>query len=449
MARLTEGSVSVHLVRMSLPMIVGIFAMMTFSLVDTWFVAKLGTAELAAISFTFPVIMVISAVSIGLGAGTSSIVARAIGRGNWPRVQRLATDGLVLGGLTGIVLSIVGFLTIDSLFRLLGANEATLPLIRDYMQIWYFGAVFLLIPMIGMSSIRATGDTKLPSLLMIGAAILNLILDPLLIFGIGPFPRLELEGAAIASLIARVVSLFGAIAVMHFKLNMLTRHLQSAKDLISSWKEITHVGLPAAGTNAIIPIATGFATALIATYGQAAVAGFGVATRVEAVVLIMFYALSAVIGPFAGQNLGAGHKDRILEALRLCTIFSLASGVVIAALLAVFGDSIARLFDPQQSVVDVAVTYFYLVPLSYGTAAMVMIMNACFNGLGQPLPAVAVSVARMIGIFLPLAWLGSYLFGLAGIFAALAAANALCGVGAYIWVRSTIIRRPMEANSYA
>lgn len=412
--------------------------MMTFNVVDTWFVAKLGTEQLAAISFTFPVIMVISAVAIGLGAGTSSIVARAIGSGNWPRVQRLATDALVLSAIIGFLLALIGYLTIDPLFSAMGANEQTLPLIREYMSIWYFGAVFLILPMVGMSAIRATGDTRLPSTLMIAAAILNLILDPILIFGFGPVPALGLEGAALASVIARVLSLLATLVVLKLKVDMLAFRFKSIKDLSSSWREVLHVGLPAAGTNAIIPVATGLATAMIAGFGQSAVAGFGVATRVESVVLILFYALSSVIGPFCGQNLGVGNKERILRSLWLCTAFSLISGVVLAIFLWLAGAKIAALFDPQPAVVAVAVLYFLWVPLSYGAAAMVMIMNAAFNGLGRPLPAVAVSVGRMIVVFLPLAWLGKKLFGLAGIFGALMIANIVCGFGAYWWLRHTV-----------
>ena len=437
-ARLTEGSVGRHLAAMTGPMIAGILAMMAFNLAEIWFVARLGTAELAAISFTFPVIMVLSSMAIGLGAGTSSVLARAIGRGHWPRVQRLATDGLVLAAIVSVVLAAVGYLTIDPLFRLLGASDEILVLISQYMRIWYISAIFLIVPMVGLSAIRATGDTRIPSMVMMAMSLFNLILDPLLIFGLGPFPRLELEGAALASLIARSIAFVVTLLILHFKANMLTRNLRSLRDLVSSWKEVLHVGLPAAGTNAIIPISAGVVTAMLATYGQSTVAGFGVATRVESVMLIIFYALSAVIGPFVGQNLGSGDKTRVHEAIKLCTIFSLGLGLALALLLLFVGRPLAAFFDPLPEVVNVAGWYFLLVPISYGTAAMVMIMNATFNGLGKPLPAVVVSVNRVIIIYLPLALLGQKLFGYPGIFAAFALSNVICGIGAYLWVRHTI-----------
>ncbi|MEO1036311.1 MAG: MATE family efflux transporter [Pseudomonadota bacterium] len=449
MARLTTGPVGGHLIRMAAPLMLGIFAMMAFNVADTWFISQLGTAELAAVSFTFPVVMVISAASIGLGAGTSSVVARAIGQSDWPRVQRLATDALVLAAIAGIVLAVIGYLSVPALFRGLGANDQTLPLVVDYMRVWLYGAPLLLVPMVGMATIRATGDTVIPSAVMIGWAILNFTLDPLLIFGFGPIPGYGLDGAAWASVLARVAFAVTAMVVL-LRVDLLTIHVGSWAQLRRSWREILHVGLPAAGTNAIIPIATGVATAMIAGFGQTAVAGFGVASRIESLSLIMFYALSAIIGPFAGQNLGAGKIPRICRALALCNVFSFGAGVGIAVLLILFGRDIALFFNEDPAVVSVAVSYFWIVPLSYGTASMVMVMNATFNGLGRPMPAVMVSMARMVFIFLPLAWLGAHLAGVQGIFVALALANVVCGIGAYVWVRRALAdeQRTLDERPY-
>lgn len=437
-AKLTEGPVGGHLIRMTVPMLIGIFATMSFNLADTFFVARLGATELAAISFTFPVVSVLVSIAIGLGSGTSSILARAMGEGPWPRVQRLATDGLWLTAGVAIVLTVIGLVTIDPLFRLLGAADDTLPLIRTYMRIWYLGSFAVLLGMVGMSAIRATGDTRIPSAIMIWSAVLNLILDPILIFGVGPIQGMGIAGAAWAFVVARIAAFAAAVYVLAWKLDLIKLARRSLARRLSSFREILHVGLPAAGTNAIIPLATAVATAMIASFGQEAVAGFGVATRVESLALISFYALSSVIGPFAGQNLGAKSSGRILTALRLCNQYSAVSGLVLAAILFVAARPIAGLFNDDPLIIDVATNYLRIVPVSYAFAAMVMIMNATFNGIGNPLPAVVVSVMRMVFLFLPLAWLGAKLFGLDGIFVAQAVANLLCGLGAYLWVRKSI-----------
>ncbi len=432
-AQLTEGPVGRHLLRMTLPMVGGIFSMIAGNLVDTWFVARLGTDALAAISFTFPVVFTLSSVAIGLGAGSSSVLARALGRDDPEGVRRLTTDALILSvGITA-ALAVVGVLTIAPLFAALGAPAEMIPHIARYMQIWYLGIVFVVVPMVGMSAIRATGDARLPALLMISAAALNAALDPLFIFGLGPIPGLGLQGAAVAAVISRATSLLGALYILHARMGLISTARPPLRALRRSFAQILHVGLPAAGTNAIIPLSTGVITAMLAGFGPEVVAGFGLCSRVEAVALVIFYAMSSIIGPVVGQNLAAGQVGRVQRALGLSARFCLAYGLLLALALALLGQPIALRFDAHPGVVAVAARYFLIVPISYGAAGMVMINNAAFNGMGRPLPAVLVSLTRMVGIYVPLAYAGSRLWGASGLFAAYALANGVCGVGAYLW----------------
>lgn len=436
--RLTQGSVGRQLVDMTVPVLFGIFMMMMQNFIDMWFIGRVGVRELAALSFAFPVLMVVTSVAIGLGAGTSSVVARAIGAHDHRRARRLATDSLILSFGITVVVCIVGWFTIAPLFRLLGAPEDMIPLIAGYMRILYAGVPFVVVGMVGMSSMRATGDTRLPSMLMVIASIVNVVLDPILIFGIGPVPAMGLNGAALAALLARGAIFLGTIYLMRVRLDMLTFNKPDTKELVSSWGDILHVGIPAAGTNAIIPVATGVITAMLAKYGPEAVAGFGVASRVESLTLVMFYALSAVIGPFVGQNVSGNRPDRIFRALKLCTVFCLSSGLVIAGLLALSGEWVPSLFSENSDVRSVASLFLLIVPISYGTYGMVMVMNASFNGMGKPMPAVHISVGRMMVLYVPMAFLAERFFGIAGIFAAYAAANVVTGILSYAWARVSI-----------
>lgn len=416
-------------------MIWGILAMMAINATDTWFVAQLGANELAAMSFTFPVIMMLISLGIGMMAGTSSVLARAIGRGDHERARRLATDASVLALLLALGLTGAGLATIEPLFRLLGADDVILPLVREYMSVWYAGFVFFLVPMVGMGAIRATGDTRLQGALMIGTAFLNLVLDPLLIFGWLGFPRLELEGAALATVVARAAMLLVGFWYIHFRFRMLTFALPRPADVWSSWRGVLHVGLPAAGTNVIIPASLAVVVAMIAQSGAHAVAGFGVATRIEALTLVVFFAMSAVIGPFVGQNLGAGKCERVLAAMKQSALFCTGLGLLIALALWLAAAPLIRLFNDHPEVVAVGSAYLRIVPISYGAAGVIMIANAAFNGLGRPLPAVVISLTRMAFLYLPLAWIGGRLFGIEGIFAAACTANLLVGAGAYLWNR--------------
>jgi len=411
--------------------------MMAQGLIDAWFLGKVGDRELAAFAFGFPVLMIVMSVAIGLGAGTSSVVARAIGAGDHDRAKRLSTDSLFLGFIITLAISMVGILTINPLFRVLGAPPDMLPMIRTFMIILYSGVPLLVVGMIGTACMRATGDTRLPSLLMVLAAVLNVILDPIFIFGVGPIPAMGLNGAATAALLARSAIFIGTVYVMRYRLDMLSFEKPDPIAMARSWRDILHVGIPAAGTNAIVPLGAVIVTAMIARYGPDAVAGFGVASRIESMMLVLYYAMSSIIGPFVGQNLAAGRERRILSALWLCTVFCVASGLVIAGFLALLSDFLPKLFSQSEAVISVTKLFLWVVPVSYGTYGMVMVMNAAFNGLGRPMPAVWISVARILVLYVPLAIIGSQFFGLVGIFSAYAIANIIAGIGAYIWARNT------------
>jgi len=271
--QLVEGPVGKTLVRLTLPMLVGILGMVAFNLVDTFFVGRLGTRELAAMSFTFPVVLVVSSIARGLGVGTTAVISRAIGEGDHQKVQRLTTDSLLLSLLVVIAFVVVGVLTIEPLFRLLGAGDEVLPLIKRYMLIWYVGMPFVVIPMVGNSAIRATGDTKTPSVIMLTAMLVNLGLDPLLIFGPGPFPRLELAGAALATAIARASALGVSLYVLRKREGMITLSLPRLRELANTWRRVLYLGVPAAATYIVIPLSTGIVTRLVAGYGVDRVAG--------------------------------------------------------------------------------------------------------------------------------------------------------------------------------
>jgi len=441
-ATLTEGPVRGHLINLTVPMIWGIAAVMSLNVVDTWFVAQLGERELAAMSFTFPVTFTLVSLGIGMMAGTASVLSRVLGEGDIERVRRLTTDAALLAAAIAAALTALGLLTLDEVFRLLGADEDILPLIRDYMVTWYAGFFFFLVPMVGLGAVRATGDSRLQSRIMIAAALVNLALDPLLIFGLAGLPRLELQGAALATVLARALSFVAGYWALHFNKRLVTYAVPTFAEFIASCRRVLHVGLPAAGTNVIIPLATGVVVALLAAYGPNAVAGFGAATRIEQIVLVPYFAMSSMIGPFVGQNLGARRYERIEEALRLSARFCLVSGLLIAGALALAAPLLMRQFADHQAVVAIGVSYLWIVPVSFGAAGMVMVVNAAFNGLGRPLPAVAVSVTRMALLYLPLAYGLSRWWGPAGVFAGAALANIISGVVAWSWFRRICRRYP-------
>lgn len=426
-ARLTEGPVGKTLVRLTIPMIFGIVGIVAFNLVDTFFVGKLGTDELAALSFTFPVVLIINSLAHGLGIGASAVISRAIGEGDHHKVQRLTTDSLVLSVLLVAFFVVLGQLTINPIFRLLGATPEILPLIKQYMRIWYFGMIFVVVPMVGNNAIRATGDTKTPSIIMIVAVVFNLIFDPMLIFGIGPFPRLELTGAAIATVISRGITFLVALYVLYFRDKMITFVLPKIRDIITSWKRILYIGLPNAGTRMVIPLAIGVITRIVASYGREAVAAYGVSSRIEFFALAVVMALRSVIAPFVGQNWGAGRYDRLKLGNKLSERFSMGWGLIMYIILAAAARPIASLFNDNPDVISTIVLYLRIVPIGYGLQGVLLLSTAAMNVLNRPLHGTFLTIIQMFALYIPLAFAGSYLIGLPGVFAALG--FVYCGAG--------------------
>ncbi|MCF7915986.1 MAG: MATE family efflux transporter [Spirochaetaceae bacterium] len=439
--RLLEAPVARTLLQMALPMVFGILSMVVFNLADTFFVGRLGKQQLAALSFTFPVVLTISSLAQGIGMGASAVVSRAIGSENYQRVRRLATDSLILGLLVVGLGAAVGLLTIRPLFGLLGAKGVVLDYIGEYMGVWYYGMIFVVVPMVGNNIIRATGDAKTPGMVMVLGAAANLILDPLIIFGIGPFPALGIRGAALATLFGRGLTFLIAMYVLVVREKLLAYNLPKPSEVWRSWKEILHIGIPNAATKMIIPLGNGFITRVVASYGAAAVAGYGVASRMEFFSLAALNALSSVVGPFIGQNLGAGKLHRVKAGFTTSGHFSLYVGGFLFLVYLVLAGRIAAIFNTDPKVVATAALYMRIVSFAYAAQGFYLVVSAGLNVMKRPLQAAGLSVLEMFGLSVPLALLGSYLFGTVGVFVAIAFSYTVTGLVA-LWT----IRRQLNAT---
>ena len=419
---------------LTVPMVGGMLSLVAFNLADTYFVSRLGTDPLAAMGFTFPVVMLIGMVAMGLGMGTSSVISRAIGQGDHSRVRRVTTDSLILGVVLVAILAATGVLTMDPVFRWLGAREDLLGLIRQYMTIWYVGVVFLVIPMVGNHAIRASGDTIRPSLIMMISAGVNVVLDPILIFGWWIFPRMELRGAALATVISRALTLVASLAILHYGKRMLTFRRPTLRAMGRSWKAILHVGIPSGATMVLYPLSMAVVTRLVAQFGKTAVAAVGAANRVEAFAMMVMWSLASVLLPFVGQNWGAGLADRVDRARKVGNRFAMVWGAFCTIVLVATAGPIASLFSDDAEVMARIRLYLYILPIGYGLRGACVLAPAVFNGMGRPMVAAALNILRMFGLYVPLAWLGSKLYGLGGLFAGLSLANMIAGVVALVWM---------------
>jgi len=422
---LTQGAIAPWLYRLTAPMVLGIMAMFLFNLVDTYFISLLGTQPLAAISFTFPVTMLVINMGIGLSIATGAVVARALGQKDQQQTTLWISSSFYLAILIALVLMTVGLTFQDAIFQLLGAGPELLPLISAYMNWWFAGSVLLIILIVVNASVRATGNTKLPSLVMLFSALLNGILDPLLIFGIGPFPELGIKGAAIATLISWLLAL---LLIMRFMIRNQLISFRLNHAFINSWKKLVSLGVPAAFTNMLGPLANGLLVAWVAQYGTTAIAAYGVGSRLEPLALIVVMAFTASLPPFVGQNHGAGEHKRIEEALVKSMQFIMIWQLLVYVAMALLAEPISLLFSDDANVREVIKTFIYILPISYFGLGFSLVTTATINSLHKPRISLLINALRLFILYVPLAWIGNHYWGLTGLFWGCAMANLLVGL---------------------
>lgn len=440
---LTEGPIDRHLLALGLPTVIAVAAIMSVSVADAYYVSRLGQDELAAISFCFPVTTTLMSVGIGLSAGSSSVVARAAGRRAEGRIRRLTEDALLLAMVALATLALIGWLTVEPLFRALGAGERTLPHIVAYMRTWYGALIFMGGAIVINAILRALGEAKAPAAIMVAVSIFNVAIAPLLIFGPGPLPALGVQGAALAALISQFISFCVFLVLLAGIKQGVAIRKPTWAELRSSWAEIARVGAPAAISNSINPAGITLATASLARFGAEAVAGFGVATRIEIFALVPLLALSGSIGPVTGQNGGAGLDDRVKRAFAVSFAFALGYGLLTAAVLAVSAVPLTGLFSAEEQTLRVARLYLWMVPVTAAGYGVVIAASAGFNALGWPMRGLAMTLVRSLALYAPGAWIGGHIAGPAGAIAAIALTNIVSGGGAAYW---TLRHAPMRAH---
>ena len=436
---LTRGSIPRHLVTMTVPSIAGVLAIMASSILDTYFAGLLGTNAQAAIAFTVPVAMIVSSLGLGLSIGTSALVARTLGSGRHVIVPVLAFHSFSLTLSAVGLAALAGWLFLTPVFRGLGASPEMMPYIRDYMMLWYPGAVMMVAMMVAGGVLRADGDTLTPSIALGIAGIVKVVSGYVMVVQLG----WGMFGAGASTFVSFAISAVLPIAVM-IRRGRITWPRWLLRGALTSWRRILTIGLPSAVTNMLVPIANAVIVKLLAPLGAATVAGFGVATRIEALALIVPMALSGVVGPFVGQNFGARRRDRVADALRMTMAFTLVFSLVCALLLAIFAMPSALLFSADADVAGRAAQFLLIVPVTYGVFGIVMLVAAAYNGMGDPRPNMLLYGIKTIGVLIPGCWIGLKLGGYTGVLIAIAAANVISGGLAWLLARRITAPAPRQ-----
>lgn len=432
---LTEGPIWRSLFKVSAPMSVGILGVLSIGLADAYFLARAGDAALAAIGFVYPVIVAISAMAIGLSAGANTAISQARGSGKPTADIVRLTIHAGAGALTlGIIVACAFWLVSPILFGLLGARDAVLRNILAYVPYWAASFPLLTTTMILEAAFRAHGDGRRAAMIMIFTAIINIALTPLFIFGGGVVPAFGMAGAGISTLIARFLALCLGLWVAQRR-GVVEGVKKPSCGFVTSFKQIARVGFPAALSRGINPAGMAVVTAAVATVGDAAVAGFAAAARIQSIALIPFLALASGIAPIVGQSWGKGDTVRAQKTMQTATVFCLGYGVLAGIVLLVFADPLAKFVTAANEAAAYTGQYLRVVGFSLFGYGIVLASNAALTARSKASRALLISLVRIAMFYVPLAWIGSLLFGYTGILIAALIANV-----AIVWLALVITR---------
>ena len=441
-AKLTRGSIRGHLVDQTLPMIIGVAAIMSIGLVDSYFIGQLGSEELAAIAFVFPIAMAMGSLGVGVMVGINSIVARALGEGDQDKAARRANLGFVAAIAFGIVAGLLIFALIDPLFSLLQAPDNLRPIIATYMRPFALGFP-LQLAIMGMNGmLRSQGEARKTSYIALTYAAGNWILDPILITGAFGFSGFGIAGAAYASLLGWCMGIVMGLVLIRRTALPLNPGLLREGNLREPMTAMIRVAAPAAFSNSINPVGLSILTALIASEGADAVAGFGAAGRVQSFALVPLLGLSGSIGAIVGQNWGANQPERARDALMYSDIFCIGYGLLIACVLAFGGWWFADLFTNDPAVIEQFATYLQVAAWGYVGFGLLIVANGSLNAIDRASFALGQSAARVFLVMLPAAWLLRAELGAVGLYSAELIANLVGGTVAAVIAWRLLNRTP-------
>jgi putative MATE family efflux protein len=421
--------------------VIGVAAIMSIGIVDAYFIGQLGSAPLAAISFIFPVAVASTSLGVGVMVGINSVVARALGEGDHARAARRANFGIVFAALIGVVMGLALWLAIDPIFTAMNAPPALMPLIRAYMTPYACGFPLSLAIMGFNGVLRGQGEAKRTSTVSITYAAANWVLNPVLITGAFGFEGFGIAGSAYATVIGWGIGVVTALWLLRGTSLPLNLGLLKDCNLAEQARAIIRVGLPAAFSNAINPLGLSILTALVALEGEAAVAGFGAAGRLQSFVIVPLLGLSGAIGAIVGQNWGAGRFDRAREAALYAAGFCIVWGLGVALAMVVAGESFAQIFSDDPAVVAQFALYLEIAAWGYAGFGLLIVGNGIMNAVDKASLALMQSVVRVFLVMLPVALVLRGEMGSAAIFTAELAANLFGAVSAVVLVRHVFVRQ--------
>ncbi|NRB03521.1 MAG: MATE family efflux transporter [Rhodobacteraceae bacterium] len=432
-AKFLSGSLFRHVTIMSLTSSVGLMAVFLVDLVDMIFISMLGQAELAAaVGYAGAILFFTTSFGIGLAIAVGALVARALGAGDKDLARERTTNGLITGIILGVLFSAAIWSYLPTLVALIGATGETAALAEGYLRIIVPSLPLLVIGMVGGAILRAHGDARRAMMATIYGGLVNAVLDPILIFGLG----LDLTGAALASVAARM-------AIAGTALLPILRHhggfiRPTPLGLIRDFGPLLAIGFPAILTQLATPIGQAIVTRSMAQFGEDAVAGMAIVARLTPVSFGVIFALSGAVGPILGQNFGAGAHDRVRKGFVAAIWF--CGGVIVTITIVLFAlrGMIADLFGATGVARELVFWFCGPLALAFFFNGVLFVANAAFNNLGHPFYSTIMNWGRNTLAMIPMVWLCAMIFGAPGVLIGQALSAVLFGAVAW-WLARRVI----------
>ncbi len=382
--------------KLAIPAAVGFFFNTMYNVVDTYFAGRWSTDALAALSLTFPVFFSLIAMGSGFSTGATALIGHALGREDRSEAARIASQGLILGGLLMVFIMGVGFAVAPALYRMLGAEGPYLQLCLDYLHIILMGCGFILTFYMLNGILNALGDTAAFRDYLMVATVVNIILDPWFMYGGLGVPSMGVKGIALATIMAQAGGA-AFLARRVWRTGLLWRSVGARwRPDRSILLEIVGQGVPASLNMMSVAIGVFVITYFLSRFGQETVAAYGVATRVEQIVLLPALGLNVATLALTARNAGAGHFGRVITTVRTCMLYGMIVAGVGSALMYLGADFLMRRFTQDPEVVAVGTHYLRIAAFIELAYVILFINTSVLQGLKKPAWALAIGLTRQI-----------------------------------------------------
>jgi putative MATE family efflux protein len=432
------------LFKLSVPAIIGMIIQALYNIVDSIYVGRLSTDALSALSISFPVQMFLIAVGVGTGVGTSSLISRLLGRGEKCRANNVAEHVFFIAIIYGLLGGLIGIFFSDRIIRLFTDDPVLIDLGYQYINIILTGSIAIFIPATFNYILRGEGNTILPMLTMIIGAVLNMIIDPFLIFGLGPFPQLGVAGAAYATVFSRIIGGIFIIFVLFSDKNELTLRLEDFEFDFQIIKEIYNVGIPAMANRLLFSVSIVFINLILGAFSSTAIAVMGLIFRMQSFFLMMVFGLTQGYLPLVGYNYGHNNPKRMKKTILIGSSTALAFGSLGFIVFQLFPETIIRLFNSDPALLNIGVEALKRVSLSYFFMVLNIIGVATFQAVGKGMPSFAITFLRQAILLVPGMYILGQVSGLDATWFAFPMAESISFVILAVWLSYVIKKSAAE-----